>query len=231
MVFILSQIFFNRSPINVAKDLLGKFLVCRTKKGIRRAMITEVEAYDGPQDKACHASKGLTQRTAPMFGPAGYWYVYLIYGMYWMLNIVTREEGYPAAVLIRGIAKITNTDEQRSSIDTTPHLCMYGFVRAHHDMQRCGVTRVAQGCRSRIEGGRGGRGRLGMTPCDGPGKLTKYFCIDNRFNAHLAHQKTALWIEDSGVVVPEKQIKRTPRIGVEYAGECAQKPYRFILSS
>ena len=66
-------------------------------------MITEVEVYDGPNDLASHASKGLTERTKVMFGPAGYWYVYLVYGMYRMLNIVTREKGYPAAILIRGI--------------------------------------------------------------------------------------------------------------------------------
>ena len=70
-------------------------------------MITEVEAYDGPHDQAAHGRFGLTSRTDPLFGPAGHFYVYLIYGMYWMLNIVTDQPGYPAGVLIRGTAEIT----------------------------------------------------------------------------------------------------------------------------
>lgn len=70
-------------------------------------MITEVEAYDGPHDKASHASRGLTPRTKIMFGPAGYWYAYFTYGMHWLANIVTGREGYPAAVLIRGVESIT----------------------------------------------------------------------------------------------------------------------------
>ena len=66
-------------------------------------MITEVEAYDGFDDRASHAHKGKTARNAVMFGPAGHWYVYLCYGMHWMLNVVTRQAGYPAAILIRGV--------------------------------------------------------------------------------------------------------------------------------
>ena len=69
-------------------------------------MITETEAYDGPNDKASHASRGKTKRTEPMFGEAGNFYVYLIYGMYYLLNVVTGPKNYPAAVLIRGAEKI-----------------------------------------------------------------------------------------------------------------------------
>ena len=71
-----------------------------------RWQITETEAYDGPDDKACHAHKGRTGRTEVMFGPAGIWYVYLCYGVHWMLNIVTGPEDYPAAVLIRGAGSL-----------------------------------------------------------------------------------------------------------------------------
>lgn len=87
----------------VARDLLGKYLVRYAGRRIVAAIITEVEAYDGPSDRGSHASRGQTPRNAPMFGPPGIWYVYFTYGMHWMLNIVTREARYPAAILIRGV--------------------------------------------------------------------------------------------------------------------------------
>jgi DNA-3-methyladenine glycosylase len=71
-------------------------------KNVLRLLINEVEVYDGHDDLASHASKGKTKRTEIMFGPPGYWYVYLCYGVHWMLNLVTREQDYPAAILIRG---------------------------------------------------------------------------------------------------------------------------------
>lgn len=77
--------------------------LCREQNGqIHRAIIFETEAYTGPDDRACHAHKGLTRRTRTMFGPAGHWYVYLCYGVHWMLNLVVESAEYPAAVLIRG---------------------------------------------------------------------------------------------------------------------------------
>ncbi|MDB5239078.1 MAG: 3-methyladenine glycosylase [Candidatus Parcubacteria bacterium] len=100
--------FFKRPTLAVAKDLIGCRLVRRRGDGtIERHMITETEAYDGHDDLASHASKGRTPRTDIMFGPGGYWYVYLIYGMYWMLNVVTGPKDYPAAVLIRGLEGIS----------------------------------------------------------------------------------------------------------------------------
>ncbi len=99
--------FFNRPVLIVAKNLLGKFLVCRRGGKNISLMITEVEAYDGPKDKASHASRGKTERNKIMFGEAGNWYVYFTYGMHWMANIVTGPENYPAAVLIRGTDKIS----------------------------------------------------------------------------------------------------------------------------
>lgn len=91
----------------MAKDLLGKYLV-REKNGVKKAyMITETEAYEGTRDRASHASKGRTKRTGVMFGKAGIFYIYLIYGMYTMLNVVTGKEGHPGAVLIRGVENIS----------------------------------------------------------------------------------------------------------------------------
>jgi DNA-3-methyladenine glycosylase len=95
--------FFRRPTLQVARDLIGCYLVRAHNGTIERHMITETEAYDGHDDLASHASKGRTHRTSIMFGAAGYYYVYLVYGIHWMLNIVTGEKDYPAAVLIRGI--------------------------------------------------------------------------------------------------------------------------------
>lgn len=96
--------FFDRPADRVARDLLGCRLAVRGADGaVTRHVVFETEAYLGAHDLACHGSKGMTARTAVMFGPAGLWYVYLCYGMHWMLNVVTGAEGVPAAVLIRGV--------------------------------------------------------------------------------------------------------------------------------
>lgn len=102
--------FFNQPTLKVARELLGKLLVRKvgplTGSGrvkIIRAKITETEAYCGRKDLACHASRGLTERTKVMFGPAGFSYVYMIYGMYHCFNIVTEKESNPSAVLIRAL--------------------------------------------------------------------------------------------------------------------------------
>lgn len=100
---ILEQNFFVRPALVVARELLGKYLVRRWKSKETAAVINEVEAYVGPHDLASHGRFGRTTRTEVMFGPAGYWYVYLCYGIHWMLNVVTDEEELPAAVLIRGV--------------------------------------------------------------------------------------------------------------------------------
>lgn len=100
---ILPRSFFDRPTVDVARDLLGKTLIRRLPDGTRiSSPITETEAYDGFDDRASHAHRGRTKRNAVMFGPPGYTYLYLCYGMHWLLNLTTREEGHPAAVLVRG---------------------------------------------------------------------------------------------------------------------------------
>jgi DNA-3-methyladenine glycosylase len=99
----LDRSFFNRPTLQVARELLGMRLV-RLEGGERTAgIIIETEAYNGEEDLGCHASAGYTQRTRVLYGPPGHAYVYFTYGMYWMLNFVAEREGFPAAVLIRGI--------------------------------------------------------------------------------------------------------------------------------
>jgi len=198
---ILKQKFFNRPTLKVAEDLLGKFLVRKIGNRERALMITEVEAYDGPHDKASHAHKGRTKRAEVMFGEAGRWYVYLVYGMHYMLNIVTGPKNYPAAILIRGAI-------------------------------RCSQGRSLTWSRSVLD------------QVKGPGKLTKFLKIDKKFNGKIAEspspracgasvsrRKTGLWLEDRGIKINKENIKRTPRIGVNYAGKIwANKPYRFFLT-
>lgn len=100
----LSKDFYIRDVLEVAPGLPGKILAIRSSDGvIGRFKITEVEAYRGTEDKACHAFKGRTSRTEVMFREGGRLYIYLIYGMYWMLNIVTGSKDIPQAVLIRGV--------------------------------------------------------------------------------------------------------------------------------
>jgi len=102
----LARSFYEQSTIDVAQQLLGKFLIHRHADATLVGRIVETEAYLGPHDLACHAAKGKTKRTEVMFGAAGHAYVYFIYGFYNMLNLVTEAEDFPAAVLIRAVEPV-----------------------------------------------------------------------------------------------------------------------------
>ncbi|AMP90426.1 DNA-3-methyladenine glycosylase [Legionella pneumophila] len=108
----LPRSFYERDTVLVAKELLGKYLVHHYGLEERIGRIVEVEAYLGQHDLACHSSKGLTKRTKVMFGPAGYAYVYLIYGMHYCMNVVTEKEGIGSAVLIRALEPIKNIQDR-----------------------------------------------------------------------------------------------------------------------
>ena len=179
----LPRTFFARPTLTVAQELLGKVLCRQTSNGLIETRIVDVEAYVGPQDKACHASKGRTKRTEVMFGPAGYTYVYMIYGMYHCLNLVTEQVDYPAAILIRGMEVIKTP----SSTIHTP-------------------TRI-----------------------NGPGRVCRFLSLDRTHNVLDATKKEIIWVEDRGISILKTQIQALPRIGVDYAGEWANKPWRFCL--
>ena len=104
----LDRAFYSRDVLEVAPQLLGQHLVRIGPDGERLSyVITETEAYRGGEDLACHASKGMTPRTEVMFGEGGHLYMYLIYGMYWMMNVVCGDEGVPQAVLFRGLREVS----------------------------------------------------------------------------------------------------------------------------
>ncbi|MBI4470339.1 MAG: DNA-3-methyladenine glycosylase [Acidobacteria bacterium] len=182
----LPRDFYDRPTGMVARALLGKCLVHETAGGRVAGMVVETEAYVGPHDLACHASKGRTRRTEVMFGRPGHLYVYLIYGMYHCLNIVTEREGHPSAVLIRALQPV----ERRGQHDFTA------------DARQ-------------------------LWP-NGPGKLCRFLEIDRTHNG-FDLTSGRIWLEDRGVKVAARQVVRTPRIGIEYAGEWKRKLLRYYV--
>ncbi len=145
----LTRNFYERSAVIVAKELLGKYLVrIFENKGQGKTKIDgkiiETEAYLGEKDLACHASKGKTPRTEVMFGPPGYAYIYLIYGMYYCFNVVTDKEGFASAVLLRGVS-LTDESKERFNlykpIDGPGKLCRaFKITNDFNGIDICGDT-------------------------------------------------------------------------------------------
>jgi DNA-3-methyladenine glycosylase len=184
---ILPRSFYSRPALDVASDLIGKVLVRNVNRRKLAGKIVETEAYAGPHDLACHASKGHTPRTSIMFGPPGFAYVYMIYGFYFCLNAVTEPEGYPAAVLIRAVEPLDNVEYMR---------------------------------------------KLRKNPADerniasGPGKLCMAMAIDKKLNGSDL-TNGILWVEDRKLETGPIDV--SPRVGVDYAGEFRDKPWRFFV--
>jgi len=144
----LNREFYLRPTLDVARDLIGKYLVFKTGGKVLSARLVEVEAYIGENDPACHAAVGRTDRNDIMYGPGGYSYVYFIYGMYHCLNVVTENEGFPAAVLIRGAEPVEGVEIMLSQFDNKKNngltsgpgkLCKaFGLSREHNGLDLVG---------------------------------------------------------------------------------------------
>ena len=182
----LDRNFYRCPALIVARELIGKKLICHTEEGMTSGTIIEAEAYMGTTDAAAHSYKNRrTKRTEAMFSDGGHAYIYLIYGMYLCFNVVANVKDVPEAVLIRALEPIDGIDL----------------------MQR-----------------RRGKNSL-KDLCSGPGKLTKAMGISiEHYNIDLCGDK--LYIETTDLV-PE--IETTKRINIDYAGEAANYPWRFVL--
>jgi DNA-3-methyladenine glycosylase len=150
---VLSSEYFQRDVLVVAPELIGKILKVQNELGCLTYRITETEAYRGEDDTACHASRGKTKRTAPMYESGGILYIYLIYGMYWMLNVVTGEKDNPQAVLIRGVegydgpGKLTKAlgitgDDNRMKLNDKSRIQIFqdGFKPKIETLERIGIA-------------------------------------------------------------------------------------------
>ena len=139
----LDYSFFHRPCLDVARDLVGKILVHETEAGVFRLRISETEAYWGTEDTACHVSKGRTPRTEVFFADAGTLYVYLCYGMHWMLNIVTGDAEDPQAVLIRACVEAPGPGKLTKKLGITGSLnkgsILDGPLWIEDDGFRCAV--------------------------------------------------------------------------------------------
>ena len=144
----LPRSFYNRPTLDVAADLIGKFVVYNPPEGRLSAKIVEVEAYIGRDDPACHAARGKTKRNAVMFGKPGFSYIYFIYGMYHCLNFVTEKEGQAAAVLLRAaepedgieIMRLNSPRQKGHRILSGPgKFCRsFGLTREHNGLDLTG---------------------------------------------------------------------------------------------
>jgi len=147
----LERSFYERETLDIARELLGKYIVNDTPDGRTIGKIVEVEAYVGSKDAACHAyNDKCTSRTKVMFGQGGHAYVYLIYGIYYCMNVVTNKENYPEAVLIRAIEPIEGLDlmKRRRGTDKILNLCSgpgklcaaMGISKAQNGIDLCGAN-------------------------------------------------------------------------------------------
>lgn len=199
----------------MARSLLGARLVRDDATGRRSGRIVETEAYGGPDDLASHARFDSRRRNAVLDGPPGIAYVYLVYGMYDCLNVVTGEAGAPSAVLIRAVEPLEGIDAMRGA--------------------RLVVERRRRGVRT-ADGARHAADRLAHTAplalARGPGLVGACFGVDPAWTGtDLCDPASPLRLERGpGDGVPDDRVRVGPRVGVAYAGAWATVPWRFAIA-
>lgn len=222
----LTRTFFARDGITVAKELLGKILVHETKVGTVRGIITEVESYMGEEDKGSHTYGGRrTERTEPMYHAGGTSYVYLIYGMYSCMNIAAMTEGIPQAVLLRSVVPADRESKERMT-----ELREEEAQRRRRKREKAkGVTdQAAQEGRSDTERGIKKRPSWGKHLADGPGRLCIAMGI-TRADNDVDMTKSDTFYVTEGIGVKPSEIYAAKRIGIDYAEEAADYPWRFYI--
>ena len=244
---ILPFSFYQRDDvILIAKELLGKILFSHVDGIPTGGMIIETEAYRGPEDKACHAfNNRRTPRTEVMFQDGGIAYVYLCYGIHNMLNIVTAMSETPHAVLIRSIIPVHGLEtmlHRRKKIKTYSTLTLETAVQGDKVMQDfeleslpIGVDHSQKVKAISIGNDYSSKDCVNLAPStavsrltQGPGSVCQALGINRAHNGHSL-LGPMLWIEESDFTLDASMIKATPRIGVDYAGEDAFLPWRFVL--
>ena len=216
----LTADFYNADTVDTARRLLGKILVRRIESSnmILAGEITETEAYIGRCDKACHAyGYKKTERTRTLFMSPGHAYIYMIYGMYHCLNFVTEPEGEPAAVLIRGMAPLTGVSEmwrRRYGAAEPTRSRIRGFLN--------GPGKICQALDlTRAQNGMDLTGDI-LFVCNSP--LDLNIDLDINLNYNLENN---LNLDKINI---DSEILARPRIGIDYAEEAREFPWRFILT-
>jgi DNA-3-methyladenine glycosylase len=199
----LPRSFYDRDTIVAARELLGKHLVHRSRGVERIGRIVEVEAYLGPHDLASHSSRGLTGRTKVMFGPPGHAYIYLIYGMYHCMNVVTERAGHASAVLLRAIEPVKNIAGRTSGPGL---LCRAMHIDRRlngHDLLSDDFFIAAPGDEL-------------------VGRASSRAVVPTQSTARQESRPT-------GGNTEHLTIVKSPRIGVDYAGHWAKRHLRFYI--
>lgn len=193
--------YLRENVVEISKELLGKYLFTKIDGKITAGIITETEAYAGETDRASHAYNGRrTNRTEIMFAEGGMSYVYLCYGIHHLFNVVTNFKNTPHAVLVRAV-------KPAEGIKTI--------------LQR----RKLEPVKELVEQVMNGKKKI----AGGPGTVSQALGIQT-IHTGLDLTQNKIWIEDKGILVKPKDIVAGPRIGVDYAGEDAKLPYRFIIN-
>ncbi len=202
----LSRSFYTRNTLKIAQDLLGKFIVRKSGRKKYVGMIVETEAYPSSKDRASHAfGNKRTSRNAAEYLIGGHVYIYLVYGMYWQLNISTGRQERPECVLIRAIQPILSG----SKIFNSQFSIFNQFSNSQFSISKKDINLT-----------------------NGPGKLCRWLKLNKSFYGEDVTKSERFWLEDRGIKIKKRDIIASPRVNIDYAGlYWAKKPWRFYIKN